>query len=88
MAVVVIIANGDSVSIAPTEPRQASNSGDVFERSIALVPEQPVALHRRFRQRFFWQHASLHDIDVEPAVSVVIDQAHAAAHRLGKPAEW
>ena len=57
-------------------------AGGVLERAVAAVAEQAVAVGERSCRRR--ERPALDDIDVEPAVAVVVEQADAAAHRLGE----
>ncbi len=77
-AVVVVVADGDSVAVAPAHRGDARPGGHVLERAVAPVAEQPVAVFRGLVWRR--ERPPLHDVDVEPAVAVEIEQPDAAAH--------
>ena len=82
MAVVVVVADGDAVAVASRESVQPGTLGDILERPVAAVAEQAVAAWRMLGGR---ERPALDGIDVEPAVAVVVEQAHAPAHRLREP---
>ena len=85
MTVVVEVADGDAVTVSPRQFRDARRRSHVLERPVAPVAEQPVALlavgAKRDRRR---EGAALDDVDVEPAVAVVIEQPDASRGRLGE----
>ncbi len=84
MAVVVVVADGDAVAIAPRESVQPGPLGDILESAVAAVSEQRSPHDGSIVGR---ERAALDRIDVEPAVAVVVEQAHASAHRLGESLE-
>ena len=65
-------------------PERSVTSSKVPSPSVA---EEAIALRAGGCRRRFGERTALDAIDVEPAVAVVVEQAHAAAHRLGQPAE-
>src|SRR5262249_10285151 len=85
-AVVVEVADGDAV------PEPAAERGDprwdahVDERAVPRVAEEPVSV-RRALAGGGRELAALDGVDVEEAVAGEVDQAEAAAHRLGEAAE-
>ena len=75
-AVVVEVADGDPVAVASLHPGDAGPFGGVFERAIAAVAEQAVAGRRP--AGIGGKRTPLDDVDVEPTVAVVVQQADAA----------
>ena len=80
VAVVVVVAGGDAEVVAP--PGHARRLGHVGEGAVARCcgrggssmrgPSSPRRAMRR----------AVHDVDVEPAVVVVVEEGHARDHRL------
>ena len=86
-AVVVVVADGDAVAVAAqpggqSRPCRVTSS----KRAVAAVAEQPVAASEAGRIGA-GNGPPWTSVDVEPAVAVVVEQADAAAHRLGKLTE-
>ncbi len=81
-AVVVEVAHGDTMPIAPCQGGDAGFFRDVLEGAVAAVPEQAVAAFGGCLSG--GERAALDGVDVEPAVTVVVDQADAAAHGFGQ----
>ena len=76
-----------AVSLAPGDPGDAGFLGDVLECAVAAVAKEPIAGGRWCGSRATGrvvERPSLDAIDVEPAVAVEVEQAHAARHRLGE----
>src|SRR6185312_17238235 len=74
---------GRTEPIAMAEPRDARRGRDVLERPIATVAKQPVASigSGRFGPR--GERAALHEIDIEPAVTIVVEHGDTPADGLG-----
>src|SRR5262249_40340698 len=68
------------VAVASGQTSEPGRLGGVLERAVALVPEQAVSAERL---RVGREGPTLDRVNVEPAVAVVVEQAHAPAHRLG-----
>jgi hypothetical protein len=78
--VVVVVGGGDAVLVA-----LAGDPGSlrhVLEREVAAVPEEPVV---ELRVRFVEarHRGAVHDVDVESAVAVGVEEGDARDHRLG-----
>ena len=82
MPVVVDVADGDSMTIAFRQRSDLGAGGDIFERSVAPVPEEAVTGSLRCLAR--GERTSLDRIDVKPAIPVEVEQPHAPAHGLGE----
>ena len=76
VAVVVVVADGDAVAVAPGQPAMPDALGDVLERAVAPVAEQAVAA-RRASCGLGGNGPPWTTVDVEPAVAVVVEQADA-----------
>src|SRR6185437_13834233 len=85
-AIVVDVADGDPVPIAAGERGQAGGRGRVLEPAVATVAEEAVSEGRTTGGGGKW--AALDRIDIEPAVAVEVDQAHASAHGFGHLAQF
>ncbi len=77
-AIVVVIA--DAARLSPPGSGQAGLGRPVAERAVAVVVEQIAG--RPARACLLVEAASVHQEDVQPAIVVVIEQRHAAAHLL------
>ena len=96
MPVVVVVAHGDPHAVIPSpgDPIDPGLAGDVDESAISLVAKEAVTrgdrsgVSARFRRlespHGLRRSTALDAVDVEPAVAVEIDQAHAARERLGE----
>ena len=81
-AVVVEVADGHAMAVTSLHPGDAGPFGGVFKCAVAAVAEQPVAGRRS--AGIGRESTALDDVDVEPAVAVVVQQADAAGRGLGK----
>src|SRR5262249_27127080 len=92
-AIVVVVADGNSVPVAAGKPGDPRGVGGVFERAVAPIVEEPVttrgtgilavtipSLEGRGtgRERPAWA-----TVDTDPAVAVVVEEAPPAAHQTG-----
>ena len=82
VAVVVVVADRHAVAVALGHAADPRGVRHVFERAVAAVAEQAVA--PGWLSRIGGESAPLHEIDIEPAVAVVVDQADAASGELGE----
>ena len=85
MAVVVDVADGHAVPVASLHPADAGSVARIVKRAVALVPKQSIA--RVGPVGPGREDASLDDVDIEPAIAVVVEQTNPAGHRLGNLAE-
>ncbi len=80
-AIVVVVAHGDSMTVPPRKRADARAVGDVFKGAVAAIAKQPVAVAPDCLVR--WKRPSLHGVNVEPAISIVVEQSDPSAHRFG-----
>src|SRR5260221_1558026 len=76
----MVIVIADSDGLAPTGMLQARLRGDVGKRAVTIVLEQMGGRSLPGGKTF--QARTIHQENVEPAVTVVIVESHAAAGRL------
>ena len=81
-AVVIIVADGNAVAVTAGERGQTGLLGHVVEVSVAAVAEEPVAEWSRPGRR--GKFPPLNGKDVEPAITVEIEEGDASAHGLGE----
>src|SRR5262249_25658453 len=91
--IVVIIPDGHPVAVTPREIGDAGGGGGILEGAVPPVAEQSITLSRPGRESVSVaggrctgtrgrEQAALDEIDVEPAVAVIVEQADAPAHGL------
>ena len=78
VAVVVDISSAAAHSVARI--REAGRVGDFTESPVALVDEQ--AIHQWSGDLKAWERRALQQVDVGPAVVVVVEEHAAGAHGL------
>ena len=79
-AVPVIITNGDSHAV--TSAAHAGLFGDLREGSVAIIVIEGIPKRRIWREEI--TTAAIDEIDIHPAVVVVVEKSAAGAGRLGK----
>ncbi len=82
MAVVVDVPHGDAVAVAPGKAGEARGRGGVLEGPVPPVAEQAVPLGAGAVE-IGREWPGLRQVDIEPAVSVVVEQSDAAGRGLG-----
>src|SRR3954452_554254 len=82
MSVVVVVADGHTVAISTRQSGDPRRTRDILECAVPPVTEQPIA--RRRATGIGGESPPLYEVDVEPAVAVVVDQPATAARRLGE----
>ena len=86
MPVVIVIGHGhaQAVTASPGDRRDSGSVCDVLEGPVTSVAEETVAIVATGGV----DRPALDAIDVEPAVAVEIEQAHATRHGLGQEVLW
>ncbi len=82
IAVVVVIANSDSLSV--TSMKEAHFFRNVDKRPITLIAEQPAGGRLDFGCRIGRELTSLHQEQVHVTVLIVIEPGDSPAHDFGK----
>ncbi len=89
--VVVVITDGDTLAIT-SPPGEALDPGlprDIAKRPVPLVAKEPVARLGDCSRASAWgrrERAPLHTVDIEPAIPVEVNEAHATRKALGQKA--
>ena len=76
----LIVKIGDGAAHGETRSADASFVGDIGERAVVIV-----AIERALGLFSFESHfhgGSVREVDIEPAVTIVVEKQDAAAHRL------
>ena len=82
MAVVVDVPHGDAVAVAPGKAGEARGRGGILEGPVPPVAEQAVPVGAGAVE-VGREPPGLRQVDIEPAVSVVVEQSDAAGRGLG-----
>ncbi len=82
-AVVVVIGAGHAEAISAANPRDPGALARILERPVSAVAEQAVAQLGPGRLGPGWEGSTLDEIDIEPAVAVIVEDGDAATDRLG-----
>ncbi len=71
-AVVVVVAHGHAVAVAVHQAADPGGRRDVLEGPVAAIAEEAIAARRPCSG---WEGPALHEVDVKPAVAVIIEQS-------------